>query len=90
RLPLTANGKLDRAALPLPDGDAGEPPAGRAPRTALEHLVARLYGEVLGRAPVAADEDFFALGGHSLLVTRLAGRVRAELGLDVPVRTLFE
>ncbi|MET7415030.1 amino acid adenylation domain-containing protein [Streptomyces rubiginosohelvolus] len=90
RLPLTANGKLDRAALPLPDADAGEPPAGRAPRTALEHLVARLYGEVLGRAPVAADEDFFALGGHSLLVTRLAGRVRAELGLDIPVRTLFE
>ncbi|MFK0132134.1 amino acid adenylation domain-containing protein [Streptomyces rubiginosohelvolus] len=90
RLPLTANGKLDRAALPLPDADAGEPAAGRAPRTALEHLVARLYGEVLGRAPVAADEDFFALGGHSLLVTRLAGRVRAELGLDIPVRTLFE
>ncbi|MEV7463440.1 amino acid adenylation domain-containing protein [Streptomyces rubiginosohelvolus] len=90
RLPLTANGKLDRAALPLPDADAGEPPAGRAPRTALEHLVARLYGEVLGRAPVAVDEDFFALGGHSLLVTRLAGRVRAELGLDIPVRTLFE
>ncbi|MFB7297189.1 amino acid adenylation domain-containing protein [Streptomyces rubiginosohelvolus] len=90
RMPLTANGKLDRAALPLPDADAGEPPAGRAPRTALEHLVARLYGEVLGHAPVAADEDFFALGGHSLLVTRLAGRVRAELGLDIPVRTLFE
>ncbi|MET8607296.1 amino acid adenylation domain-containing protein [Streptomyces rubiginosohelvolus] len=90
RLPLTANGKLDRAALPLPDADAGEPPAGRAPRTAQERLVARLYGEVLGRAPVAVDEDFFALGGHSLLVTRLAGRVRAELGLDIPVRTLFE
>ncbi|MFJ2852383.1 amino acid adenylation domain-containing protein [Streptomyces rubiginosohelvolus] len=90
RLPLTANGKLDRAALPLPDADAGEPPAGRAPRTAQERLVARLYGEVLGRVPVAADEDFFALGGHSLLVTRLAGRVRAELGLDIPVRTLFE
>ncbi|OCC12470.1 non-ribosomal peptide synthetase [Streptomyces sp. PTY087I2] len=92
RLPLTANGKLDRAALPLPDAaDTGEqPPTGRAPRTAQERLVARLYGEVLGRAPVAVDEDFFALGGHSLLVTRLAGRVRTELGLDVPVRTLFE
>ncbi|MEV6475088.1 amino acid adenylation domain-containing protein [Streptomyces sp. NPDC051657] len=90
RLPLTANGKLDRAALPLPDAAAGAPPTGRAPRTAHEHLVARLYGEVLGRAPVAVDEDFFALGGHSLLVTRLAGRVRAELGLDVPVRALFE
>ncbi|MFJ6513260.1 amino acid adenylation domain-containing protein [Streptomyces sp. NPDC091406] len=93
RLPLTANGKLDRNALPLPDADApiGEPATGRVPRTAQERLIARLYGEVLGRAPVAAvDEDFFALGGHSLLVTRLAGRVRAELGLDVPVRTLFE
>ncbi|WP_098026280.1 non-ribosomal peptide synthetase [Streptomyces sp. st115] len=92
RLPLTANGKLDRAALPLPDaGTASDGPAtGRAPRTAQERLIARLYGELLGRAPVAVDEDFFALGGHSLLVTRLAGRVRAELGLDVPVRTLFE
>ncbi|MFJ6608718.1 amino acid adenylation domain-containing protein [Streptomyces sp. NPDC091289] len=92
RLPLTANGKLDRATLPLPDADAAPdgPPTGRAPRTAQEHLVTRLYSEVLGRAPVAVDEDFFALGGHSLLVTRLAGRLRAELGLDVPVRTLFE
>ncbi|MFF3032967.1 amino acid adenylation domain-containing protein [Streptomyces rubiginosohelvolus] len=92
RLPLTANGKLDRAALPLPDADASPAgaPGGRAPRTAQEHLVVRLYGEVLGRAPVDVDEDFFALGGHSLLVTRLAGRVRAELGLDFPVRTLFE
>ncbi|MFI1572533.1 amino acid adenylation domain-containing protein [Streptomyces anulatus] len=90
RLPLTANGKLDRTALPLPDADADGPRTGRAPRTAQERLVARLYGEVLGRAPVAVDEDFFALGGHSLLVTRLAGRVRAELGLDVPVRALFE
>ncbi|NEE13353.1 amino acid adenylation domain-containing protein, partial [Streptomyces sp. SID7499] len=66
RLPLTANGKLDRTALSLPDADADDPRTGRAPRTAHERLVARLYGEVLGRAPVAVDEDFFALGGHSL------------------------
>ncbi|WP_369165426.1 amino acid adenylation domain-containing protein [Streptomyces sp. AFD10] len=92
RLPLTANGKLDRAALPLPDTGAtpADAPGGRAPRTAHEHLVARLYGETLGRTPGSVDEDFFALGGHSLLVTRVAGRLRAELGLDVPVRTLFE
>ncbi|MEW2067868.1 amino acid adenylation domain-containing protein [Streptomyces sp. NPDC007346] len=89
RLPLTANGKLDRAALPLPEARNGDV-EGRTARTAQERLLAGLYGEVLGRAPVAVDEDFFALGGHSLLVTRLAGRVRAELGLDVPVRTLFE
>ncbi|MFE9458281.1 amino acid adenylation domain-containing protein [Streptomyces californicus] len=92
RLPLTANGKLDRAALPLPDAAAtpADAPGGRAPRTAHEHLVARLYGDTLGRTPGSVDEDFFALGGHSLLVARLAGRLRAELGLDVPVRTLFE
>ncbi|PVC83858.1 non-ribosomal peptide synthetase [Streptomyces sp. CS090A] len=89
RLPLTANGKLDRAALPLPDTDTGES-GGRAVRTPHERLLAGLYGEVLGRAPVGVDDDFFALGGHSLLVTRLAGRVRTELGLDIPVRTLFE
>ncbi len=89
RLPLTANGKLDRAALPLPDTETGDS-GGRAARTPHERLLAGLYGEVLGRAPVGADDDFFALGGHSLLVTRLAGRVRTELGLDIPVRTLFE
>ena len=87
-LPLTTNGKLDRARLPLPDQPRTT--GGRSPRTARERVLAELYQRVLGCGQVGLDDDFFALGGHSLLVTRLAGQVREALGVAVPVRTLFE
>ncbi|WP_338604197.1 amino acid adenylation domain-containing protein [Saccharopolyspora sp. SCSIO 74807] len=86
--PLTPNGKLDTDALPAPDFSANA--AGRAPRDQVETALCRLYGEVLGVDEVGIDDGFFELGGHSLLATRLLARVRAELGVEVAIRTLFD
>ncbi|GLW10446.1 hypothetical protein Misp01_55740 [Microtetraspora sp. NBRC 13810] len=87
-LPLTPNGKVDRAALPVPEttGTAARVPLG----TPLEHLVAEVWAEVLERSTLWADDDFFALGGHSFAATRVAGRLRERLGAPVAVRLLFE
>ncbi|GAA3035112.1 hypothetical protein GCM10017559_73330 [Streptosporangium longisporum] len=85
-LPLTANGKLDRAALPAPELG---PLTRTAPRGDAEELVAEIFGEVLGIEGVGAFDDFFALGGHSLLATRAVARIRAAVEVDVPIRTLF-
>jgi amino acid adenylation domain-containing protein/non-ribosomal peptide synthase protein (TIGR01720 family) len=87
-LPRTPNGKLDRRRLPEPEWSDGAPPV--APRTPLEARLAAIFGEVLGIAAVGIHDSFFALGGHSLLAARALARVRAELGLELPLRALFE
>ena len=87
-LPVTVNGKLDRRALPAPEFVSAV--AYRAPRDQRERLLAALFGEVLGATRVGIDDSFFDLGGHSLSATRLIARVRAELGVEVPIRALFD
>lgn len=88
-LPLTANGKLDTTALPDPD-PAGAAADYVAPRSDAEALVVDLWQEVLGVAKVGVLDDFLALGGDSLLVTRVAARIRAGVGLDVSIRDVFD
>jgi amino acid adenylation domain-containing protein len=87
-MPLNPNGKLDRAALPEPQQRSQ--PAYVAPATAIEIQLAAIWQEVLGIEQVGLDDDFFALGGHSLVATRLVSRVRGATGRDVPVRAVFQ
>jgi amino acid adenylation domain-containing protein len=90
-LPLTPNGKVDRAALPAPDGtnllqDQGQD----LPGTATEQRVAEILGELLEVDEIGLDDNFFLLGGHSLLGAQLIARLREAFGVEVGLRTLFE
>ncbi|MGA5036763.1 non-ribosomal peptide synthase/polyketide synthase [Streptomyces capoamus] len=89
-LPLTVNGKLDRRALPAPGPDGFAADGTRtAPRTPAERLVAAAWTDVLDTDEVGADDDFFALGGDSILAVRVTSRLRAAFGTDVSPRMLF-
>jgi amino acid adenylation domain-containing protein/FkbM family methyltransferase len=86
KLPLTANGKLDRGALPEPSRSQG----GDLPRNAAEEMLCRICAEVLGVERVGINENFFELGGHSLLATQVTSRIHELIGVPLSLRSLFE
>ena len=89
-LPMTPNGKVDRNALPAPD--SRRPASGSpyvAPRDAVEQVVAGIWAEALGLDQVGVFDDFFALGGHSLLSTRIVARIKEAFAVEVPLHRIF-
>ncbi|QTI87532.1 non-ribosomal peptide synthetase [Streptomyces sp. AgN23] len=90
RLPLTENGKTDRAALPAPGPATPAAPAGHiAPRTPTEEVVAEIWSEVLGVAPVGAEDEFFALGGDSVRSLLIASRAKEAFAVDLTPRDIL-
>jgi hypothetical protein len=90
-LPLTGSGKVDRKALPAPGGPAIAAAGPEvAPRTPLEQTIADAFAATLAVARLSIHDDFFALGGHSLLVAQMAARLAKQLGRAVPMRLVFE
>ncbi|MCT9935259.1 amino acid adenylation domain-containing protein [Planotetraspora sp. A-T 1434] len=88
-LPLSPNGKLDRRALPAPEG-RGASDAYVAPRTETERTLADIWAEVLGAPRVGVEDDFFLLGGDSIQAARALSRVRATCGVELPARAMFD
>src|SRR3954451_1862348 len=89
-MPLTANGKVDRRALPEPKREVRSSDAPDMPRTPLEELIASIWCEVLGIERVGIHDSFFDLGGHSLSAMKIVSRIRKTLQADLPIRTLFQ
>src|SRR5205814_454321 len=90
-LPLTPNGKVNRKALPKPEAQSGA--AGKAsgePKTDAELLLTQIWCEVLGLERLGVDDNFFDLGGHSLMITRILSRLRESLQIDLPMKSIFE
>jgi amino acid adenylation domain-containing protein len=89
-LPLTASGKVDRLALPKPDrGQSGLNAIFQEPRNPTEQLLAEVWAATLGCERISIHDDFFSLGGHSLLLARIASRIHDVFGVELPLRTLF-
>ncbi|WP_157679501.1 non-ribosomal peptide synthetase [Methylovulum psychrotolerans] len=88
-LPLTANGKLDRNALPAPEGDTAATRCYEAPQGHTETVIAGLWQELLHLEHVGRQDQFFELGGHSLLAVQLAARLRQTLGVELPLSEVF-
>ncbi len=90
-LPLTANGKIDRRALPMPAAQTSALKAEHvAPRNTIERALAAIWSKVLNASDVGIHDDFFDLGGHSLIGIQLLGQVEQQFGKALPLKTLFE
>jgi surfactin family lipopeptide synthetase A len=90
-IPLTANGKIDRKALPAPDTTRPELAGVHvAPRTPIEQQIAEIWAQVLRLEQVGIYDNFFELGGHSLLATQVITRLRQAEAIELPLRTFFE
>jgi acyl carrier protein len=89
-MPLGANGKIDRAALPDPTDLAAAESRFVAPRTPTEEGIATIWMDVLKKDTVSVADDFIALGGHSLLAIRVLGKLSRRFGVRLPLRTLFD
>jgi acyl carrier protein len=90
-LPLLSNGKVDRNALPAPDHARPEiEDAFAAPRTPIEEMMAAIWSQLLRLEKVGIHDNFFNIGGHSLLAAQVVGRVRNTFNVDLPLRVFFE
>jgi amino acid adenylation domain-containing protein len=90
-LPLNANGKIDRLALPAPDrAQTADGHAGVTPRNLLERQLVQIWEDLLGTAPIGVTDNFFDQGGHSLLVVRLMAQIQNQFGRSLPLASLFE
>lgn len=90
RFPITANGKIDRKALPAPTPAPSETDGRAAPTTPEELLLATLWADVLGVPQVSIDDNFFELGGHSMIAVQVMTRLEKQTGERLPLSTLFE
>ena len=89
-MPLTANGKVDRKALPAPDSAAGSTAAYAEPQTLVQEMLVATWIAVLKVERVGINDNFFVLGGHSLLATQVISRIRESFQLEIPLRAIFE
>ncbi|MDD5036087.1 MAG: amino acid adenylation domain-containing protein [Methylococcaceae bacterium] len=89
-MPLNANGKIDRKALPAPDFSGQMEARYVAPRNTAEEILCGIWQEVLGVGRVGVEDSFFDLGGHSLLVVQVLSRIRTAFGIEVPLRRVFD
>ena len=90
-MPLTPNRKVDRTALPAPDASAASPTGlAEAPRNLVEDMLAQIWAKVLGCDVVGVHDNFFAIGGHSLLAAQVISRVRDGFDVELPLRAMFE